>query len=94
VATAWRSDADRNVALGKSQRPRRRHGRYRKRTSGLINSPAFSSLLIVDTSPDVRATALACDDARTLKFTLIVQRMPRCVRSREGGFRESSGRAG
>ena len=30
---------------------------------------------LVDTSPHVRASVLACDDAGTLKFTLIVQRM-------------------
>ena len=41
----------------------------------LNGSPAFSSLPLVDTSPDVRASVLACDDAGTLKFTLIVQRM-------------------
>jgi len=40
---------------------------------GLKGPPAFSSLPLVDTSPDVRASLLACDDARTLKFTLIVQ---------------------
>jgi hypothetical protein len=40
---------------------------------GLNGSPTFSSLPLVDTSRDVRASLLACDDVRTLKFTLIVQ---------------------
>jgi hypothetical protein len=39
----------------------------------LNGSPVFSSMPLVDTRPDVRASALACDDARTLEFTLIVQ---------------------
>jgi hypothetical protein len=36
-------------------------------------------LPFVDTSPDVRASVLACGDAGTLKFTLIVQRIRKRV---------------
>src|SRR5262249_17384345 len=43
-------------------------------------SPASSSVLLVDISHNrpatVRTATVSCDDVRTLKFTLIVQRMP------------------
>ena len=57
-------------------RPDRGVGTAESGHPALNGSPGFSSLPLVDISSDASASVLACDDARTLKFTLIVQRMP------------------
>jgi hypothetical protein len=61
-------------------RMRLRPERYRKRTYGAEQSPAFSSLLLVDTSrsspASVCASILSCDYARTCNSPWTVQRMP------------------
>jgi hypothetical protein len=63
---------------------RLRPERYRKRTYGAEQSPAFSSLLLVDISrsnpASVCASILSCDYARTCNSPWTVQRMPRSGR--------------
>jgi len=58
--------------------PSARH--YRKRTYGAERVAHLSSLLLFDTQPrpalSVDESDLTCGDTCTLKFTLIVQRMP------------------
>ena len=65
-----------NVAFGR----REDHG---ERTYEPSRSPISSSVLLVGVShyrpANVRMAAVTCDDTRTLKFTLIVQRMIACV---------------
>lgn len=73
VRTAFSPATDRNVMFGM---------RGATQTGHLIpnGSPISFSVLLVGISRDVRTTSVTCGDTRTLKFTLIVQRMPNSAR--------------
>jgi hypothetical protein len=71
-------DADWNVRIGKLQQLGLGH--HRKRTYGAERVAHLSSLPLFAAKPQLASSfdtsVLTCGDARTLKFTLIVQGMP------------------